>query len=104
MGLPAVLSFCPQGQDNSGVAAKEPTGLHQHRELALGESRPQLPGLKTVGCFEGHGLPKATQQPGEPEEIPLEGSGRDPPGDSACGDSTAAGASKGLRRGRGQPF
>ena len=97
MGLPAVLSSCPQGQDNSGMAAEEPSGLHQHRELALGESRPQLPGLKTVGCFEGHGLAKATQQPGEPEEIPLEGSGRDPLEDSACGDSTVTRASKGLR-------
>jgi hypothetical protein len=36
-----------------------------------------------VGCFEGHGLPKASQQP---EEIPCESS-RDPPGDSARGDS-----------------
>jgi len=25
-----------------------------------------------VGCFEGHGFLKASQQPGEPEEIPPE--------------------------------
>ena len=49
-------------------------------------------------------MPKASQRPGEPEEIPCEGSGRDPPGDGACGDSRVAGASQGLRRGRGQPF
>ena len=29
---------------------------------------------------------KASQQPGDPE-IPREGSGRDPPGEGACGDS-----------------
>jgi hypothetical protein len=34
-----------------------------------------------VGCFRGHGVPKVSQQPGEPEEIPCEGSSRDPPGD-----------------------
>jgi len=38
--------------------------------------------LKTLdnnlGSFGGHGMPKASQQPGEPEEIPWEGSGRDP--------------------------
>jgi len=25
-----------------------------------------------VGCFGGHGLPKAPQQPGQPAEIPLQ--------------------------------
>ena len=49
-----------------------------------------------MGCFEGHGLPKASQQPGEPEEIPHYSSGRDSPGDSACGDSKVAGVSQGL--------
>jgi len=63
-----------------------------------------------VGCFEGHGLPKESQQPGEPEEILRAGSGRDPPGDSvcvcvcACGDSRVVGASQGLRQGRQRPF
>jgi len=57
-----------------------------------------------VGCFEGQGLPKASQQPGEPEEIPCEGSSRDTPGDSACGGSRVAGVSQGLRQGRGWPF
>jgi hypothetical protein len=32
-------------------------------------------------------MPKASQQPGEPEEIPCEDSGRDPPGDGACSES-----------------
>jgi len=54
-----------------------------------------------VGCSEEHGLPKASAQL---EEIPLEGSGRDPPGDSACGDSRLAGACQGLHRGRGWAF
>jgi len=57
-----------------------------------------------VGCFEGHGLLKASQQPGEPEEIPREGSDRDLPGDSACGDSRVAGESQGLLRGRERHF
>jgi len=43
-----------------------------------------------MGCFEGHGLLKASQQPGEPEEIPSEGSGTDSPRYSACGDSRVA--------------
>jgi len=47
---------------------------------------------------------KASQQPGEPEEIPCEGSGRDPPGDGACGDSRVARAFQGLRRGIGGRF
>ena len=57
-----------------------------------------------MGCFGGHGLLKASQQPGQPEEIPCESSGRDPPGDGVCLDSRVAGASQGLRRGRGWSF
>ena len=34
-----------QSQDDSGVAAEESSGLYQRRGLALGESRPQPPGL-----------------------------------------------------------
>jgi len=47
---------------------------------------------------------RASQQPGEPEEISCEGSGRDPPEDGACGDSRVTGASQGLHRGLGRPF
>jgi hypothetical protein len=57
-----------------------------------------------VGFFGGHGLPKASQQPGQSEEIPRESSGRDPPGDGVCRDSRVAVASQGLRRGRGGAF
>jgi len=57
-----------------------------------------------VGCFGGHGVLKASQQPGELEEIPCEGSDRDPPGDGECGDSRVDGASQGLRRSIGRPF
>jgi hypothetical protein len=49
-------------------------------------------------------MPKASQQPGESEEIPCEGSVRDLSGDGACGNSSVTGASQGLRRGTGQPF
>jgi hypothetical protein len=55
------------------------------------------------GMFGGHGLPKASQQPGQPEEIPHESSGREPPGDSACHDRVA-GASQSLHWGREWPF
>jgi hypothetical protein len=47
---------------------------------------------------------KASQQPGEPEEISCEGSSGDPPGDGAYSDSTVAGASQGLHRGTGRPI
>jgi len=49
-------------------------------------------------------MPKASLQPGGPEEIPREGSGTDTPGDGACGDSRVAGESQGLPRGIGRPF
>jgi hypothetical protein len=100
-GSSSRTQFLPKSQDASGVAAEECSGLYQRRGLALGESRPQPPGLKIVGCFGGHGLSKASQQPGQCEEIPRESGGRDPPGDSACRDSRVAGASQGLHRGRG---
>jgi len=64
--------FLPKSQDDSEVAAEERSGLCQRRGLALGKSRPQPPGLKTVGCFGGYGLPKASQQPEQSEEIPPE--------------------------------
>jgi len=83
MGLPAGLSPCSKSQDDSGVATMERSGLYQRRGLALGESRPQPPGLDIVGCFAGHGLSKATQQPGQSEEIPRESCGRDPARDGA---------------------
>jgi hypothetical protein len=47
-----------------------------------------------VVCFERHSFPKASQQCGEREEIPLESRGRDPPADSACGDSSGQSVSR----------
>jgi hypothetical protein len=41
MGLPAGLSSCPQGRDNSLLAVEECAGLYQRLGLALRESRPQ---------------------------------------------------------------
>ena len=57
-----------------------------------------------MGSFGRHEVPKVSQQPEEPEEIPCKGSNRDPPGNGACGNSKVARVSQGLRRGRGQPF
>ena len=48
MGLPAGLGSCPKGQDNSEVAAEEPSGPHQRRESALGQCRPQPPWTKQL--------------------------------------------------------
>jgi len=36
------------------------------------------PRTTNCGLFGGHGLPKASQQPGQSEEIPRESSGTDP--------------------------
>jgi hypothetical protein len=38
MYFPAGLSSCPNGQDNSGMAAEGSSGLHQSRELASGNA------------------------------------------------------------------
>jgi hypothetical protein len=59
------------------------------------------PVLKPLDCkhwgyFEGHGLLKASQQPGEPEEISFEGSSRHLSGGGVCCDSRVAGVSQGL--------
>ena len=40
MGLPAGLISRPKGQNNSGVAVEQPSGLQQRQELAFGECRP----------------------------------------------------------------
>ena len=40
-------------------------------------------------------VPRAPQQSGEPEEMPCESSGKDPPGDGGCGDSRVTGAQGG---------
>jgi len=49
-------------------------------------------------------LPKVSQQPGQPEEIPRESSDRDHPGDGAYRDNRVAGESQGLRLSRERPF
>ena len=52
MGLAAEVSSCPNGQANSGVAAEERSSLHQLRELACGECRPQNPRQKLWAVLE----------------------------------------------------
>ena len=47
-----LFSSCPKGQANSGVAAEEPSSLHQRRELACGECRRQNPRLKLWAVLE----------------------------------------------------
>jgi len=60
----------PRSQNVSGFAVENPFVLHQSLELAL--TMPYLNPLDCklwATCFEEHGLPKASEQPGE---IPLE--------------------------------
>ena len=54
------------------------SGIYQRRELALRESRPQTLEYK-LQQFGGRGLLKASQQTGQPEEIPYENIRGDPP-------------------------
>jgi len=44
-GSSSGTQFLPKSKDDSGVAAEERCSLYQRRGLALGESRPQPPGL-----------------------------------------------------------
>jgi len=57
-----------------------------------------------VGCFGGHGLPEASQQSGQLEEIPRKNSGRNSHGDGASRDSRVAKVSKACIRAEGGHF
>ena len=54
---------------------------------------------KLWAVLGGRGLPKASQQPGQPEEIPREAAAEIPPRDGACRDSRVAGVSEGFASG-----
>jgi hypothetical protein len=103
MGLPVGLSSCPKGQDKSRVAAEELSGLMDAENWLSGSADLKTLDNKLWAVLKDMAC-QVSQQPGEPEEIPCEGSGRDPPRDIACGDSIVARASQGLRRGIGRPF
>jgi hypothetical protein len=103
MGPSAGLSSCPKYVDNSGVAAEELSGLHQHQELAFGECRPQTLDKKLWAVLEGMVCRKRHNSL-ESLRRSLVKAAADPPGDRACGDSIVAGASQGLRRGIGRHF
>jgi len=45
-------------------------------------------------------VPKASQQPGQPEEIPCEGSGIEPTGDGSCGRQSGRSVSRLASRNR----
>jgi hypothetical protein len=95
----------PSSQEGSGVAAEDPSAFIRTQNWLswLADLNP-LDCKLWVTCVEGHGLPKASQKPGEPEEILPIGRSRDSPGDSACGNIRLARMSQGLRRGIGWPF
>jgi hypothetical protein len=44
-GSSSRTQFMSKSQDDSGVAAEESSGLYQRGALAIGDSRPQPPGL-----------------------------------------------------------
>jgi hypothetical protein len=103
----------PSGGDTSlFLQERDETGICVYQEDVLQGGVKQLNMTHFCGqewvfqqdCFGGHGLPKASQQPGQSEEIHSESSGRDPTGDGACRDSRVTGASQDMSPGRGRPF
>jgi len=70
---------CSKGQDNSGVAAEEPSGLIGAENWLSGSADLKTLDNKLWAVLEDYGVVRASQQPEEPEEIPCEGSDRDPP-------------------------
>jgi hypothetical protein len=77
MGLPAGLSSYPKVKTPQEWLRRNIPALSAPRIGPRGV-QTSTPGLKIVGCSGGHGLPKASEQPGQSEEIPRESSGRDP--------------------------
>ena len=105
MGLPAGLSSCPQGQDNSGVASEAHSDIYQYRELALGESRPQPQDYKLWAVLEDMACQKRHNNLDCLKRSLVRAAAAEiPPGDGVCRDSRVARASQGLRRGRGRSF
>ena len=51
-GSSSRTQFLPKRPNSSGVAAEEPSGLHQHQELAFGECRPQTPNKRLWAVLE----------------------------------------------------
>ena len=105
MGLPARLSYC--------IGAKTVQELLQRIHQAFIRTHNWLSGLPDlnpldcklwVTCVKGHGLPKASQKPGEPEAIPPVGRRIDSHIYSASGNSRMDSMSQGLRRDIGRPF
>ena len=82
-----------KGQDISGVAVEERSGLHQCQEFVFWSTYLRPLDNKLWDVLEDMTCQTVSQQPRDPEEIPFEGSSRDPPGDGACGDSRVARAS-----------
>ena len=83
------ISLCGRGSWTcaSSSLRKETTKVIRRKLLAFISAEnwpsgsPDLTPLDSklwAACFEEHGLPKGSQQPGEPKEIPCEGSGCDP--------------------------
>jgi hypothetical protein len=97
MSLPAGVGSAQKAETTQEWLQRNLLVLFSAENWLLGCAHLKPLDYKLWAVLGGHGMLKASQQPGEPKEIPFEGSGRDPPGDGACGDSKVAGASQGLR-------
>jgi len=103
MNLPVGLSSCPKTKTTQEWLRKNVPAFIRAEVWPSGS--PDLtPWTINCGLFWKTWLAETSRQLGQPEEIPRESSGRDHPEDGACRDSGLAGASQGLRSGRGRPF
>jgi len=104
MGLRAGLSSCPKATTTQEWPRRNVPAFISAEDWSSGSPDLNPGDYKLWAFWGGQGLPKGSQQLEQSEEIPRESSDKDPPGDSACRDSRVAGASQGLRRGRGRTF
>jgi hypothetical protein len=63
------FSSCPQGKDYSGVAGEERSGFIRAKDLPSGNSDLNSLDYNLWALFGGHGLPKPSQQTGQPEKL-----------------------------------
>ena len=84
----------PTRPDDSGVAAINVPAFISAEDWPSGSPDLNPLDYKLCAVLENMVCRKRQQQPGEPEEIPRESSGRDPHGDGACRDSSGRSVSR----------
>ena len=103
MVLPVGLSSCPKAKMIQEWLWRNILAFISAEDWSSGSADFNPLDYKLWALLED-GLPKAAQQPAQSDEILCERSARDPHGDVACCNNRVAGASLGLRWGRGRPF